>query len=620
MKIKRFTQTFAAFALLVGGGVAVLSGVKSHKSSQVSAADFGTIAIQSIDNVGAPDDIYLVPEAAANDIPNDWSIRYMPVGEESGVFLNGVKEAGGMTHADNWMWFRPSRSVVDGDLVEFKGTFSDGSNSFALDFAVERFGGKWVNDLEDFDVVSFKDANLPDFSNAAINTEDASGYGYIGYDESGYAKKFAPKQKGLFGITNETGSYAFQFNLEADGKMTNWLTFRIGASGGWTTGHYLKFNFTNIWHDDGIVVVSENEGDGDYAAHKVEVRTDISDGQRLIKMGGIKVKGTSNTWYVFVLNNGATSFGRYWDLAASTMSTKVGIYAPDTNLTLTNASEPAGAKLTLSTDSTATALYFHTSKDLLPFVQSWGEFFIPQDSTTFTYNGVDASNNKWNYLKKVGATHNAFFFGFGDLGVTPVAGDTFHLGGVFKLARYAESDNITVLYEVVFEGCDFEFDGTKWSKGNPNYEAGDFAKDLLKLTRPVCSAAQSGNHDALASVWAVLADEDHYAALFMAEKDTIKLGTPDSTIVVPSTDAGIDEMLPEDAIGAALYRYDYCDAKYSLGNFIGRTITVSFSSSMLNTVTNDSNSMMIVIIVTSVMSISVIGILLAKKKHISVNK
>ena len=615
MKLKNFIKISALPALLMASAVA-FAIAKPQKAESVRATDFGTIAIQSIDNVGNPNDIYLVPEAAANDIPNSWDIRYNPVGEDSGVFLNGVKEASGMTHADNWMWFRPSRSVVDGDLVEFKGTFSDGTNSFALDFAVERFGGKWVNDLEDFDVVSFKDANMPDFENVAINTEDATGYGYIGYDESGYAKKFAPKQKGLFGLTNETGSYVFQFNFEAEGKMSSWLTVRIGASGGWTTGHYLKFNFTNFNSGDtGIVVVSENEGSGDYASHKVEVRTELSEGQRLLKMGAIKVKGTANNYYVFVINNGDTSFGRYWDLALDTMSTKVGMYATDTNFSVTNALNPVENKLTLSLDSTGTALYFNTATDVLPFVHTWGEFFIPQDSTSFTYNGVDASNNTWNYFKKVGATNNAFFLGFGDAGITPAKGDTFHLGGVFKLARYAASDNVTVLYKVVIQDCDFEFDGTKWAAGNPNYEAGDFAKDLLKLTRPVCSAASDGNGSALGSIWATLNDEDHYQALFMAEKALIKDGSPDASVVVPNTDAGIEEMLPEDAIGAALYRYDYCCAKYSLTNFIDRTLTVSFGSNLLNPVTVESNNTFIIIVIISIVSISTLGLLVCKRKH-----
>ena len=451
---------------------------------------------------------------------------------------------------------------------------------------------------------------MPDFENVAINTEDASGYGYINYDESGYAKKFLPKQKGIFGYTNQTQSYAFQFNFEADGKMTNWFTVRIGASGGWTTGHYLKFNFTNIWHDDGIVVVSENEGDGDYASHKVEVRTDISDGERTIKIGSVRVKGYENKYYVFAINNGATSFGQYWDLADGYRSTKVGMYAPDTNLTIKNSFEPVATKLTLSSDSTATALYFSTEEDVLPFVSTWGEFFVPQGSDNFTYNDVDASNNKWNYFKKVSATHNAFFLGFGDAGITPVVGDMFHLGGVFKLIRYESDANISVAYKVVIESCDFQLTEDGWKAINPNYEAGDFSKDLLKMTLSVCTGVGGDNHDALEAIWAVLADADHYGALAIDELETLSEAVGSGAIVVPSTEAGVEDMLPEDAIAAAMYRYDYCTSKYSLSSFIVGRPAASNNASIIGVITKmSSNDMLqIIIAISSVVLVAAIAI------------
>ena len=438
MKFKKIFTALALSGFLVAGALVSLGAAKEAKAAK--ANDVGEIGIDEIfisnDVTKMPNHFYLTPDDDY-DLPDSWDYAYTAIAEDEGVFVNGVKQtAAVLKYADSYVYCELPSAVSDGDKVALSGTFattSDGGHSFSIHYTVQRFADTWVHELDDYDVVSLEDANMPDFENVAINTEDASGYGYINYDESGYAKKFLPKQKGIFGYTNQTQSYAFQFNFEADGKMTNWFTVRIGASGGWTTGHYLKFNFTNIWHDDGIVVVSENEGDGDYASHKVEVRTDISDGERTIKIGSVRVKGYENKYYVFAINNGATSFGQYWDLADGYRSTKVGMYAPDTNLTIKNSFEPVATKLTLSSDSTATALYFSTEEDVLPFVSTWGEFFVPQGSDNFTYNDVDASNNKWNYFKKVSATHNAFFLGFGDAGITPVVGDMFHLGGVFKL-------------------------------------------------------------------------------------------------------------------------------------------------------------------------------------------
>ena len=551
-------------------------------------------------------------------LPDSWDYQYSAVGESSGVFVNGEKQAGAIVkHANgNDIHYGFPGTPNEGDVVEFKGTFattSDGGYAFSIDFTTKRFGSDWILELEDYDVLSLKDANIPDFENVSINTEDASAYAYT------TDKGTLPKRNGYFGLTNDTGSYAFQFNLEVDGKMTKdqWLTFRIGASGGWTTGHYLKFSFTNCYHDDGCVVVSENEGTGDYATHRVEVRTDISDGRRLIKIGGIKVKGTSNTYYVFVLNNGTTSFGRYWELASGTMSTRVGIYAPDTNLTLANSLDPdVTTTLTLSAISSGSALYFNTTSDPLPFVNTWADYFIPQDSTGFTYNGVDASSGKINYFKKVGATSNAFYLGFGDLGITPVSGDYFHLGGMFKQVHIV--NGVAVLYKVVIQDCDFQFDGTKWAAYDPDYTAEDFSKDLLKLTLSICLDANDGNHDALVSVWVELANDSHFGLMQYSQQDLFKNGTGGPGISVPGTTAGIDAMSSSDAIGAALYRYDYCTAKYSLTNFVGRTLTVTFGSNLLfaiNLNLSQTNTFIIVISIISLVSVSMFGLYIYKRKR-----
>jgi len=622
MKFKRVFTALALSGFLMAGAIFVSLG--AAKGVRVARAnDVGEIGIDDIfisnDVTKMPNHFYLTPD---NDyeLPNSWDYAYTAIAEDEGVFINGVKQtAAALKYADGCVFCDLPSAVSDGDKVALSGTFattSDGGHSFSIHYTVQRFADTWINELEDYDVVSLEDANMPDFENVAINTEDAPGYGYIGYDESGYAKKFLPKQKGIFGYTNETQSYAFQFNFEANGKMADWFTVRIGASGGWTTGHYLKFNFTNKWHDDGIVVVSENEGDGDYAAHKVEVRTDISDGERTIKIGSIRVKGYENKYYVFAINNGATSFGQYWDLADGYRSSKVGFYAPDANLTIKNSFEPAATKVTLSSDSTATALYFNTEEDVLPFVHTWGEYFIPQGSEGFTYNGVDASNNKVNYFKKVGATYNAFFLGFGDLKITPTVGDMLHLGGVFKLIRYESDANISVAYKVVIESCDFQLTEDGWKAINPNYEAADFAKDLLKMTLPVCSASDDNNHDALVTVWATLADADHYGALVIDERETLGDAEADKTIVVPSTVEGIEDMLPEEAIGAAMYRYDALTAKYSLNNFIdGRPDVPNSSSYYYNHMSaTESNSIFIIIAIISVVSVSLLSVLIIKKR------
>ena len=75
-------------------------------------------------------------------------------------------------------------------------------------------------------------------------------------------------------------------------------------------------------------------------------------------------------------------------------------------------------------------------------------------------------------------------------------------------------------------------------------------------------------------------------------------------------------MSSENAIAAAAYRYDYCTAKYSLTNFIDRTITVSFGSNLLlNKFNNETNNLVIIIAVISIVSVSFVGLFVYKKKH-----
>ena len=622
MKLQKFFTTFALTGFLMAGALVSLGS--AQKSREVKATDVGEVAIEEIyitkDTIN-PNAFYLLPVDAVEGLTTDWGVAYTAAAEDEGIFINGVKQATALIkyvqYESATFYCELGKNAVDGDEIEVRGTFSKGSNSFAINYVVERFGNTWVNDLEDYDVISLKDANMPDFEYVAINTEDAAGYGYIAYDKDNphYAKKYIPKRKGIFGYTNETQSFAFEFNFEVNGTMSSWFEVRIGASGGWDVGHYLHFALGNQWNE-GVVIGKECVDGAVCGTNTKEVRSDISDGERLLSMGSIKLKGSENKYFVFFKNNGVVALGEYWDLASTYRSTKVSIYHNQADVKITNAVTPVENKFNLSTSSTASAIYFNTEKDVLPFVNSWADYFIPQSADGFTYNGEDASVDKLNYFKKVGATVNAFFLGFGDLGITPATGDMFHLGGIFKMARYKGEEKITVVYKVVIEDCDFQFDGEAWHAINPNYEASDFAKDLLKLTLPVCSASDDNNHDALVIVWATLADANHYDALVIDEKETLADAEGDKTIVVPSTVEGIEEMLPVEAIGAAMYRYDVLTAKYSLSNFIDGRPDVPNSSSYYNNVitTNESNNIFIIVAIISVVSISLLSVLIIKKR------
>ena len=635
MKFKKFFTALAlsgflmAGALFVGKGAA--EGAKVAKANDV--VEIGIDEIFITKDTKAADNFYLTPDNDDYDLPISWDYVYTASAEAEaeGVFINGVKQnsafikyapVGEGEDAYPYVYCH-FPAVSDGDKVQLSGTFattSDGGHSFSIHYTVQRFADTWVNELEDYGVVSLKDANTPDFSYVSINTEDTSGYGYIGSNDKDGAKKLMPKRNGIFGYTNDTQSFGFQFKLEVSGTMSKWLDIRIGASGGWETGHFLSFH---IWNHDNDGVVIAKECVGSTVHHREEFRSNITDGERVVEMGSIRVKDYENKYenkyYVFFKNNGSVSFGEYWDFQDGYRSTKIGIYHDDADIKISNSIEPAvTTTLSLSSISTGTALYFNTTTNVLPFLHTWDYYFRPQDSDGFEYNGtdIDAVSAHYNYFKKVGSsTANAFYFGFGDLGITPAEGDVFHLGGMFKLAKFESDAEITVVYKIVIKDCYFQFDGTKWMAINPNYSVEDFCYDVLRETCGICAAKDDGNHDALVTVWTLLANDSHYGALTLDQQSILASASADPTIEVPTTVAEIDDLLPEEAVGAAMYRYDVLTGKYALANFIvGRTPVANSSGASLNFASENNNTMVIVISIAAISALAFSMLLVFKKK------
>ena len=184
-----------------------------------------------------------------------------------------------------------------------------------------------------------------------------------------------------------------------------------------------------------------------------------------------------------------------------------------------------------------------------------------------------------------------------------VVGDPITVEG---FTTYFKSNNVAT-FEVMFNEI---------IEADANYHAADFAKDLLKLTRTICAASDEGNGSALTSVWTELAGADHWLKVEAnGEESALINGTPSSSIVVPNTDAGIDAMSDADAIAAALYRYDWCTAKYHLTNFMGRELTVSFGSRVI--INNNASYTAPIVAIVSVITLSAVAgfFMLRKRKE-----
>ena len=190
-------------------------------------------------------------------------------------------------------------------------------------------------------------------------------------------------------------------------------------------------------------------------------------------------------------------------------------------------------------------------------------------------------------------------------------------------AKFVIGQNITVEgFTTYFESnstATFEVLFTRVVEADASYHAANFAKDLLKLTKGVCNSSYDGvtdNGSALTSIWTTLAGADYWLKIQAAgESSTLVNGTADSSVAVPATDELIDAMSDTDAIAAALYRYDYCTAKYDLTNFMSRTLSVSFSNRV--SILGSNNNVLLIVVISSITVASAIGLffIIRRRKH-----
>lgn len=607
MKFKKIFPIVICSALLVGAGAAfAFDGVRSKQASKVNAdTDVGEIEIAEVRNtISTSSVIYLLPTADYG-LPDSWDNHYVAVGEEDGIFINGVKQNGaslvyaGTGSAHITLYYGLPAAASEGDTIEFKGSFACTGYSFSVNYATQRFAETWVHALEDYDTVSLADANMPNFSGAAIETSGAD-YAYV------TDRADITKQKGFFGLTNDTGSYAFQFNYRKTATGTGWFRVLIGASGTlWSTGHFIDYGFLDAWADTGHAQIAEMRGSGDNWTRDVIQETGaIALGwnvgeTNLLEMGLIKVKGSAQR-YIFFKVNGTLKFGEYWtlDSTAGGMTTKVTMQYAGTDAIVSNSIDVVGTERLHTADGTTTGLY--TINNICPAVSNWSDYFMPVVNEGLTKNGVSFRSTSYNCFKKTGSAN--FYLdlpgaGYGELNEN----DVLYLGGIFKAAR--EVDGVLTLFKAVFADSYFEYDGTAWHELDPNYLASDFAKDLLKLTLTICTGEGGDNGETLAAIWITLSSANYYGKLSNSEKADLAIEAGDSTVVVPTTSAGVDEMSDGEALGAALYRYDYCTLKYSLTNFINGRVP-ALASTEMRIVNNTTNVNVIILITTSIALVS----------------
>ena len=469
-EIKKVTATsyYIAVSGASVGSIATVKGTWANSTARFTVAefqrqwngsgwvapmvDYGTFTFDSANNDSTITGMYGI-NSSTNALPAGWDTEaFNPVDEQSGTFINGSRVGTEIKKVTANAYYIAVSGASIGSIATVKGTWANSSATFTVsEFTRQWNGTKWELPLEQYDYFSLVDANLPDFPNGNVNTEDLADYGYTG-DPAYLAKKH-----GIFGYTNDTESFAFEFNFETTGTMSNWCDVRIGTNGAWVSGHYLQFSFTNIWNN-GVLIVSERVDDVVYNGHTHEVQTDITTGgAHRLEMGAIKVYN-SNEFFVYFKNNGTIAYSAYWELSNVPRSTKIGIYAPDSCISITNSINPEAHEVTLdAVKSTSTTLYLDTTKDLLPPVANWDEYFIPvNDGVTFNFTSI--TEDKWNYFKK--PYEKQLYLDLSDLGVSPQTGDILCVGGMFKLAH--NNNGTLSAYKLNLADTYFQYDGNVW--------------------------------------------------------------------------------------------------------------------------------------------------------------
>ena len=609
MKFKRFFTTLALSSLFVSSALFASQSAKAERA-KADATDIGTVTISEVRNaISNATTMYLLPNQNYS-LPDTWDVKYSGVGENDGVFINGVKQNGaqivyaGTGSAYITFWYGLPAAAVDGDEVEFRGQFASADYSFTLNYAAQRFADRWVHALEDYNLVSLADANMPDYAaGATINTDDMGG-DYT-YTTDGAA---LPQRKGFFGITNETGSYAFQFNHQKTSTGTGWFHVLIGGQGPlWKTGHFIDFGFLDDWAATGHAIIKEMKGNGNvwgadevtgHNSDAVPLNWNVG-AVNLLEMGAIKVKNSSSTFVFFKVNN-SVKWGDYWVLDTDGMTTKVCLQYANTDATVTN-SIAITATEKFITPSGTTDVIFHTVNDLCPAIHDWSTYFKSADQTGIQLNGTPIGNSNWNYFKKISDTSYDLYLP--TIGVSePAEGDVLHIGGIFKGAK--EVNGVKVLYKFVIQDSDFEFNGTSWVAVDASYTAAVFAQDLLDSTDLICTDydGHTNNHDVLVGIWNTLAGEGKYASMVSLEKLVLSGATADEDSA--------------DVVEKAMARYDYLTGKYSLTNFISGRSPVSSAPSFHSIVSPNTGDTFVIIAIAAASALAIgLFLMLKKKKH-----
>ena len=321
MKTRNMIFVFGA-ALLVSFGV--FSSTKGFKVAQ--AEDIGKVTVTVNKSFSNSRNIYLLP-AEAVALPDDANTPYTPIGDESGVFVNGEKNSGALTfktyNGTKQFYFPVSPRAKEGTTVEFKGSWTATISGTTYNFtfktlAIEYKNSAWdlVTELDPYDSISLADTGFDDRDHEIFDNTS-----------------FVPCAWNTFvpSIDNTRNSFAFSFYFEAYGDMVSELTIRAGGSGRYDEGHYYKLSINNTWGPYGVIFFAEMNNTTTIYRTK-DLECNLQPGTRhTIEFASIYVSGTNDT-FNYVKLNGAFLYQEIKTPYSHDRSTKLSYYYPGTNI------------------------------------------------------------------------------------------------------------------------------------------------------------------------------------------------------------------------------------------------------------------------------------------------
>ena len=484
--------------LLAGGALLAVKNAPGYKEAKAD-----TELSLTLGNSNGAGGLYAT--APANDIyfvAGDWNTRYYPT-TASGIKINGVDVADHLyptngvgnqslvkynTESYYFDIGSLSANVHKDDVVTFSGTWAGHYNDTDISFTLNELtivwsGSAWLNfvndeDLEDYDVITLRDAGIFEHEQVAINTED------VGRRQFNTWKPSA---------NNTHYNFEFSFILQTytSDAMAEFCV-RIGSSNNWVTGHYIQSNVFTQYSTNGVITCNEMEDDVKLWGHG-DVSHNFQSSTSLITIGNVRLKnGTQQATYMKI--DGTYMFYDLHSVSGSKdFSDHIGIYHDAADCSVRNAwaedyynlpGQVASAGET--TAGAPNGVYFDLPVNDAPHGNgTWGPcLYYAVDRNNILINGQPFYGYKLQAIDHYNATH--YYLKLSDYSYTVAD------GGILTIRGHFRGLIDDVLYDFYVQPTSFKRTGSSWvfydigyaeESAADNLEAGNLISNI-GLWRP----------------------------------------------------------------------------------------------------------------------------------------